>query len=130
MMTITLVTAGLCGLLYFILSVRVVRLRLAHGISLGHGENDILHARIRAHANFAEYVPFVLILIAAIESRVGSGSMVLAITGAMLIVIRLSHIIGMARPASNPFRIIGAAGTYVILVGLSVWAIVLAISRV
>ena len=128
-MMITLVTAGFCGLLFFILSFRVVQMRQAHKITLGDGGNDPLLARIRAHANFAEYVPFLLVLMGAIEVRIGSGNETLAATGIVLFVVRIAHAFGMARPAPNPFRVVGAAGTWIILIGLSVWAIILAYSR-
>ena len=117
-MMITLVTAGCCGLLYFVLSLRVMR---------GDGGHDPLLARIRAHANFGEYVPIILILMGLIESRTGVTEL-LTSTGVLLFLIRIAHAVGMARPAPNPWRIAGAAGTWIILVGLSVWAIVLAYS--
>lgn len=124
-MMITLVTAGCCGLLYFILTVRVVLGRQAHKVMIGDGGNDALLSRIRAHANFAEYVPIILILMGLIETRTGITEL-LTSTGVLLFLLRIAHAIGMARPAPNPFRVAGAAGTWIILIGLSVWAIILA----
>jgi len=125
---VTLVTAGCCGLLYFILSLRVVQLRQAHKVTIGDGGHDPLLSRIRAHANFAEYVPIILILMGLIEMRTGTTELLTA-TGIVLFLIRIAHALGMARPAPNAFRIAGAAGTWIILVGLSVWAIILAYSH-
>jgi len=127
-MMVTLVTAGCCGLLYFILSLRVVQLRQAHKVTIGDGGHDPLLSRIRAHANFAEYVPIILILMGLIEMRTGTTELLTA-TGIVLFLIRIAHALGMARPAPNAFRIVGAAGTWIILVGLSVWAIILAYSH-
>lgn len=127
-MMVTLVTAGCCGLLYFVLSLRVVLGRQAHKVMLGDGGHDALLARIRAHANFAEYVPIILILMGLIEMRTGVTEM-LTSTGVLLFLIRIAHALGMARPAPNPFRIAGAAGTWIILIGLSIWAIMLAYSH-
>lgn len=127
-MMVTLVTAGCCGLLYFVLSLRVVLGRQAHKVMLGDGGHDALLARIRAHANFAEYVPIILILMGLIEMRTGVTEM-LTSTGVLLFLIRIAHALGMARPAPNPFRIAGAAGTWIILIGLSIWAIILAYSH-
>ena len=124
-MMATMITAGACGLLYFVLSFRVVQLRLAHKVNIGDGGHDPLHARIRAHANFAEYVPFILILMGLIEGRTGLNSTLTA-TGIVILLVRIAHAIGMGRPAPNPFRMVGAAGTWIVLVGLSIWAIVLA----
>lgn len=127
-MMVTLITAGFCGLLYFVLSVRVVQLRGTHKVALGDGGNEALLSRIRAHANFAEYVPIVLILIGLIESRVGATEL-LTSTGVLLFLVRVSHAIGMARPTPNPFRVVGAAGTWIILIGLSIWAVALGYSH-
>ena len=128
-MMITLVTAGFCGLLYFVLSFRVVQSRQAHKVLLGDGGNDALLSRIRAHANFAEYVPFILVLMGAIEFRVGAGNELLASTGILLFLLRICHAFGMTKATANPFRVAGAAGTWIILIGLSVWAIILAYSH-
>jgi uncharacterized membrane protein YecN with MAPEG domain len=97
-------------------------------VSLGDGGSDALLSRIRAHANFAEYVPIILILMGLIEMRTGVTEL-LTSTGILLFLIRIAHAVGMARPAPNPFRIAGATGTTVILVGLSIWAISLAYSH-
>lgn len=125
---VTLITAGFCGLLYFILSVRVVQLRAAHRVSLGDGGQEALLSRIRAHANFAEYVPIILVLLGLIESREGATELLTA-TGVLLFLVRVAHAVGMARAAPNPFRVVGAAGTWIILIGLSVWAVVLGYSH-
>ena len=66
-MIVTLMTAGLCGLLYLWLSIRVVQVRQSAKVLLGDGGDELLLSRIRAHANFAEYVPICLILIGVIE---------------------------------------------------------------
>ncbi len=124
-MMATMITAGFCGLLYFILSLRVVQARQAHKVTLGDGGNDPLLARIRAHANFAEYVPIILVLMGLIESRTGTTDLLTA-TGVLLFLIRVAHAIGMARPGVSPFRVAGAGGTWVILTGLSIWVLVLA----
>ena len=63
-----------------------------------------------------------------IEMRTGVTEL-LTSTGVLLFLIRIAHAIGMARPAPNPFRIAGAAGTWIIMVGLSIQAIVLAYSH-
>ena len=120
----TLTTAGLLGLIYFVLSIRVIRVRGATKVSLGDGNDDTLLARIRAHANFAEYVPLVLVLMALIELWVAPGPWLWAV-GATLVVARICHALGMARAAPNPFRIAGTMGTFIPLVGTSIWALVL-----
>lgn len=121
---ITLVTAGLCGLLFFILSLQVVRGRSATNVALGDGGDPTLLNRIRTHANFAEYVPLALVLLAACEiSNAHRG--VLAICGAVLVLARLSHALGMPRPAPNKLRVFGTVGTGVTIVLLSLLSLLL-----
>jgi len=121
-LAVTLTTAGLLGLLYFVLSLRVVQVRGKLKVNLGDGGDDMLLSRIRAHANFAEYVPMLLILMALIELSV-EPSLWLWALGATIVVARIAHAVGMARGGGNPFRVIGTMGTWIPLVIASVWAI-------
>jgi uncharacterized membrane protein YecN with MAPEG domain len=66
-MIITPLYAGLLALFYLILSARVVQLRGPGGPSLGDGGNPVLLRRIRAHANLAEYTPFILLMTGFLE---------------------------------------------------------------
>ncbi|WP_439532742.1 MAPEG family protein [Polymorphobacter sp.] len=125
-MVATLVSAGLCGLIFFWLSMRVVRVRLSSKVSLGDGGDSVLLGRIRAHANFAEYVPFLLVLLLAIELSLKATPNTLWLAALALPVVRLAHAIGMDRPAPNNYRAAGALGTWVLIAVLSVWALVLA----
>ena len=85
--------------------------------------NPELLARIRAHGNFGEYVPFVLILMGLIELA-GGNRTVLTWSGIALVVFRVPQAIGIwKRVAPQPLRIAGTAGTLVLLVYYSSWAI-------
>lgn len=131
-MIVTLMTAGLCGLLYFWLSFRVVEVRLSAKVSLGDGGDELLISRIRAHANFAEYVPICLILIAVIELSDSISPWGLYAAGMCLVGARVAHAVGMARSVPggkiSPWRQVGAVGTWGILLGLSFWAMAKAVS--
>jgi uncharacterized membrane protein YecN with MAPEG domain len=127
-MPVTLVTAGLCGLLYFFLSYRVVQVRRSAGVALGDGGDGELLQRIRAHANFAEYVPFCLVLTFVIENSLEVSPPLLWIAGLALVVVRAMHAVGMAKGGGNVWRVIGTAGTWTILVSLSVAALGLAVT--
>ena len=131
-MIVTLTTAGLCGLILLILSVRVSMGRGAAKVSLGDGGDAMLLSRIRAQANFVEYVPLILILMGMIEANVAAAAgaephpnLTLGIVGIALVVCRIAHAWGMGRPAPNPGRMIGTAGTFLILIVTSVWALVI-----
>ena len=59
---VTLLIAGLHGLVLPALVVPIVRIRRGRRIGLGDGGDAELLRRIRVHANFIEYVPTVLIV--------------------------------------------------------------------
>lgn len=123
-MIVTITTAGLCGLILFVLSLRVVMVRGSAKVSLGDGGDSILLGRIRAHANFSEYVPIILILMGLIESHTGAG-VGIGVVGITLVLCRIAHAFGMGRPAPNPGRLVGALGTFILLAVTSVWALVI-----
>ena len=123
-MIVTITIAGLCGLILMALSFRVVQVRGGAKVSLGDGGDPLLQSRIRAHANFAEYIPIILILMGLIESF-DADRMLLGVLGVGLVLARISHAIGMGMPAPNPARIVGTAGTFIILIVASVWALVI-----
>ncbi len=89
-MEITVLYAGLLGLLHLVLTMRVIRGRQTHEISLGHGGNAEMERRIRGHANFVEYVPLILVLMLALESSGAAPGLVHGI-GLILVVARALH---------------------------------------
>ena len=124
-LTITLITAGMLGVVYAFLAATVIRSRIKNRVSLGDGGNPQLLARIRAHGNFGEYVPFILILMGLIELA-GGNRTVLMWSGIALVVLRVLQAIGVwKRVAPQPLRIAGTSGTLVLLVYYSIWAIVI-----
>ena len=63
---ITALYASLLAILLFILSIRVIGLRgnpIFSFIAQGKGDDEMLQRAIRAHGNFTEYVPTMLILL-------------------------------------------------------------------
>ena len=113
-MTITLLYAGLLSLWLLVLSGRVIAIR-SQGISLGDGGNPVLLRRIRAHGNFAEYVPMILVMIGFLELSQLS-SVLIHIMGETLLVARLLH--GYALSFSESFkfgRFWGTALTFLLL---------------
>ena len=121
---ITLTIAGAAALLNIWLGWRVGQRRISEKVSIGDGGNERLACRMRAHANFAEYTPFVLILIGLIELAAGSEIWLWAV-GALYILARIAHAFGMDRPAPNPFRMAGIMITMLTLLGLGLYAVAL-----
>lgn len=124
MLHITLLYAGLLGLLFLALSVWVISRRFKFRVSLGEGESPELRAAVRAHGNFAEYVPLVLLLMGGLE-LVGAGVPWLHLIGGLLLLGRLSHAIGIQIPkAPNPYRLVGIMATFIALLLGSLLALV------
>jgi len=119
---VTLVIAAAAGLINVWLAFGIGRTRVSSKINLGDGGEAAMAARIRAHGNLTEYAPTVLILMALIELARGP-SLWLWIVGAAFVVVRLAHAFGIARPAPGPLRMIGALGTWVVIVALAIWAL-------
>lgn len=117
-MTVTLITAGILGFLFLILSLRVSLVRRSARISVGDGGNQQLELRCRAQANLAEYLPFTLFLIFLAEQAWGAKWYVIALAAAFVIA-RILHALGMRSLAPTPPRFIGATLTYAVLALLS-----------
>jgi len=97
--------------------MRVVALR-GHGASLGDGGNPMLLRRIRGHGNFAEYVPFILLMMGMLE--LGRFSIyVLHAMGVTLVAARLLHAYALSYSEKFRFgRFWGTALTFgLLLVG-------------
>lgn len=122
---VTLVIAAACGLINLWLALRVTRRRVGGKIMMGDGGDSLMVSQGRAHANFAEYAPFVLVLTALIELARGASPWLWAL-GGVFVIARVAHPIGMDRPAPNPFRAGGAMLTWVVLALLSGWALAIA----
>src|SRR6201991_4482190 len=122
---ISLAFAGVFALFNLWLAYRCVRIRLSGPGGVGDLGIPVLRARMRAHANFAEYTPFVLILMALLEYAGGSQAWLQGL-GAVYIAARILHAFGMEQPRFA-MQFIGALGTWLVLLGLAVWAIWLVI---
>ncbi len=107
---------GLCALIFVVLSARVIRGRERRQVNLGHGGHADLETAIRVHGNFAEYVPFALLVIVLVEAAGFSRYWVHAL-GVALIVGRLAHAYGLsAAKQPSRARIVGVTLTFAVLV--------------
>ena len=114
----TPVYAALFALLFIALSVRTLRLRRSARIAVGDGDNPRLLRAMRAHANFAEYVPLTLLLLYFVETQVGAGSILIHVAAGLLLVGRIIHALGISRVAEDTrFRVAGMALTFTVLGG-------------
>ncbi len=107
--------AGILGIFYFVLSMRVISNRVRAKVNLLDGGDEALTRAMRVHGNFTEYVPFALLLMALAEIQGGSG-LFIHVSGTVLIVCRLCHAYAItATTGQNPFRFIGFAGTFCVI---------------
>jgi uncharacterized membrane protein YecN with MAPEG domain len=114
-MRITSFYAALLALLFGALSVRTLLLRRRLRVAVGDAGNTELLRAMRVHANFAEYVPLCLLLVAFCEVQgTPAGWLHLALAG--LVVARLSHAYGVSQ-VDEPFgfRVLGVALTLTVL---------------
>lgn len=111
-MSVTPLYAPLFVFLFLVLSFRTLLLRRRLGIPVGHGDNPRVHRAMRAHANFAEYVPLALLLIVFMESRTGADFWVHAACIA-LVVGRILHAYGVSQVEEDMrLRVSGMALTF------------------
>ncbi len=124
MATITLLYAGILGIISIALAFAVGSQRGKTKISVGTGQSDVLFIATRRHGNFVEYVPLALILMALLELN-GLNPIAIHSFGALLVISRICHPLGLkVGTTSHPLRAIGTLGTVVVTVVMSVWAIV------
>lgn len=119
---ITLTIAGAAAIVNIWLAIRIVTVRLKAKVLIGDGGNPLLSARMRAHLNFVEYTPLVLILMGLIEFARGTQTWLWA-AGIIYILGRVLHPFGMDRQTPNPLRAAGILTTWIVLLGLAAYAI-------
>jgi uncharacterized membrane protein YecN with MAPEG domain len=124
MLPITLTIAGAAALLGIWIASRVGTLRRRHKVLIGDGGHTDLAARMRAHANFAEYAPIFLILLGLVELARGSHPLLWG-AGIVFILGRILHVFGMDRQTNNALRAAGIWMTVISLIGLALYAIAL-----
>jgi uncharacterized membrane protein YecN with MAPEG domain len=123
---ILILTAGILGLIFFGLTVWVVAERNKTKQMLGDGGSKTLEVAIRAHANFAEFVPLILILLACMAHQNANSTFMLVLCGA-LVLGRLLHPYGIRILTPNTPRAIGAMLTWIVLLIASISTILLSI---
>lgn len=131
-MAIALLSVGLLGLLVFILGANVSRVRQSVAVTQHEDETNpesALRKAIRAHGNCIEYVPMLSLMILAIGLAI---PMLMSwwIVALMLAAVasRYVHAVGILTGGSvyqaNTLKRIGAAGTYLTGLILSIILIV------
>ncbi len=112
---ITGLYASLLTLLYFVLAVRIIKLRWRDKVPLGTGDSkDVLKA-VRVHANFNEYVPLVLVMLLMMELT-GASMVMLHVMGGVFFLGRVLHAMGITKTSGTSWmRFCGMISTFVVL---------------
>ena len=121
----TLCMAAAAAIINIWLSIRCGQVRTKEKINIGTGGSDLMERRMRAQLNFAENTAWVLILIAGIELA-GKGASWLAIVGAIYMLGRVAHGLGMDGTGLKAGRDIGTVTTMLTQIGLAVVALLVA----
>ncbi len=124
----TLCLTAAAAVINFWLGMRIGQLRTRFKIGVGDGGNEAIVRRMRAHANFIENTPLALILIGLIEAS-GKAGVWLAPVGALFMIGRVLHGIGMDGGSLQIGRMIGTLLAFLIQIGLAVVAILIALGR-
>ena len=120
MLFITSIIASVLTIIFVRLSFAVIRLRRKNKVGLGNGGHEELERAIRAQGNFAEYVPFGIMLIACLEIN-GAPWWLVAVPGITLIAGRLIHAKGINMPPPDfSQRVLGMKFTFNTLIALVV----------
>lgn len=113
---VTSLYAALLGLIGIVLWALVGRARGRASVSLGDGGDTALIEAIRRHMNWAENVPFILLLFALIETNGGSHTW-LHVMGVALVVARIIHPFGLSASTMMKWqRMAGAGLTFWIMI--------------
>ena len=119
-MPITAGYASVLAILYVVLSYRVAARRVRLKVGLGTGQAPELERAVRIHGNFAEYVPFALLLLAFYEAG-GGPAWAIHGAGATLLVARLLHVVGLTGSSGrSPGRFLGVTLTWLLMLALAV----------
>ena len=120
MLFITPLYVALLGLLWVPFTLRVGLYRVKSKINLGDGGDTELLRRIRGQGNFIESVPLAVTLLIVME-LVGAPGVWLHTLGAMLVVGRLLHYIGVTGIGPFMCRPVGMVATLSVYLASSAW---------
>ena len=111
-MIIISITAALLAFLFISLSLRVIKLRRSRRVAIGSGGDAAVERAMRVHANFAEYVPFALVLLILCAMR-GLPDVLMAVLCAILFLGRAVHAYGVSQDKEDfRLRVSGMMATF------------------
>lgn len=124
LLPVTMASAAAAAILAIWLMIRVGQVRQSEKVSIGDGGNEKVIRRMRAHSNYIESAPFVLILIAVLELGEKGGNW-LAYVAIAYFIGRIAHGLGMDDGVFGAGRAIGTIVTLLVLAGLAICAVLI-----
>lgn len=101
-----------CAIILFALAANCIRVRVKEKKSLGHGGSEAMERAMRVHANAAEHIPIVLIMMILLALMQAS-SLILHLTGVALVAGRILHAVAFSRfSGTGPGRFLGQFLTF------------------
>ena len=124
-MIITPIFSAIFALFFVYLSVNVIKARRQNKVSIGTGRNQIVERSMRVHANFAEYVPFSLLLIVMLEIN-QTNIIVILMLCVVLLVGRIVHAWGVSSEDEKfVYRVAGMMMTFSVMIAAAAINVVL-----
>ena len=120
----TSIYAGLSGLLLVWLAYQAIKTRRANKVKLGDGGVFALQSAVRAHGNFAEYMPITMIMLFLLEYN-GAPAWMIHVIGMTFLVGRWIHAQGLLKDNLRK-RVQGMGVTLAVLIGLGIANITMA----
>jgi uncharacterized protein len=119
---VTLLYAGIFGFFYLALAFYVIYFRIKEKTSLGHSTdpNSKLFRAVRIHANFMEYVPFIIFLM-FLDEATGASEKFICYLGLSLFLGRVVYFFAIRKiPGRSIGRGVGIFATFTSLAVLCV----------
>jgi uncharacterized membrane protein YecN with MAPEG domain len=120
--------AALLAVFYAGMSLWVVMGRVSDDVLHGDGGDRTLQKRIRSHGNFAEYVPFTLLLVAFLEVG-GAGRTLVQTLLIILLIARFLHPVGMFAQKNSFWQFACRGGGIVGTLGVMITAAIMLLVR-
>jgi uncharacterized membrane protein YecN with MAPEG domain len=122
-MEITLLYTSLITMLAIFLAFKVGITRGKTNTLLGEGDSSELLQSIRSHGNLMESAPITLILLLLLEMQ-SVADWKLHLIGSSFFLFRILHAYGISiSRESTPYRVIGALGSWMLMLGMSIYGV-------
>ncbi|MEE9432743.1 MAG: MAPEG family protein [Sphingorhabdus sp.] len=128
-MIVTLTIGAALLLLNIWLMIRCTQARASEKVSVEDEGNEFVIRRMRAHANFIESAPLVLILLGALE-YVSTPETWLWIVGIVYVIGRIAHTFGMDGGSLAKGRFVGTILTLATQLALAITAVISVYSKI